>query len=282
MGHVLRALPPVTVLGVFPAAVYLQTAAEGPGGGGVVALVTSDALRLPCSAVLAVQRRAAPFECVAPGATGRVGDLRLSVCGVEVHAARWWRPRRPRPHPARVDPVDLVDLVDRLGPLITQACPDLRAGTRRAPTGPGGRFASALVRGDHTAAVEAADRLVGLGPGLTPSGDDVLAGVLVTLHGLRPDLADRLRGLGGEIARRACGRTTALAATLLGQAAQGYTVDPLLDVVDGLSGQPSPLTPAVVGRLTAVGHTSGRDLLLGVVLATEATAQSRGHRKDVA
>jgi hypothetical protein len=244
----------------------------------VVALVTSDALRLPCSVVLAVRRTCAPFAAVTPGVTGCVGDLRISVAGLEVHAARWWRPRRPRA--ARAE--ELGDRGERAIQKVEDLCPDLRGSTRAALAEPGARFAGALIRRDRAAVVDTADRLIGLGPGLTPSGDDVLAGVLVTLHGLRPELADSLRALGGEIAHRATGRTTALASTLLGQAALGYAVEPLLDVVDAVSGTSMPLAGPIVERLTAVGHTSGRDLLLGVVLATEAAAASPGHRRDVA
>ena len=52
----------------------------------------------------------------------------------------------------------------------------------------------ALVEGRAAGALpDSVDGLVGLGPGLTPSGDDVLAGALLALHAFaRPDLADRL------------------------------------------------------------------------------------------
>src|SRR5436853_52238 len=52
------------------------------------------------------------------------------------------------------------------------------------PTGPGGPLAAlrgAVRRADLDAALRTASRLVGLGPGLTPAGDDVMAGTVAGL-----------------------------------------------------------------------------------------------------
>src|SRR5262249_42586767 len=61
--------------------------------------------------------------------------------------------------------------------------------------------------------------LLGLGPGLTPSGDDVLCGVLVALHALgEPRAAGKL---GDAIAAETRRATTPLSGAFLAAAAQG-------------------------------------------------------------
>lgn len=94
--------------------------------------------------------------------------------------------------------------------------------------------------------------LAGRGPGLTPYGDDVLAGYaagLVLFHGAQR----RARVL----AEAAAERTTLLSATLLRHAAQGELPEPahaLLERGDA-------------GPLERFGHSSGRGMMLGLALA---------------
>ena len=90
--------------------------------------------------------------------------------------------------------------------------------------------------GDATVA-DAVRRLVGLGPGLTPAGDDVVAGALVAL------------AAGGDLERagvvldavRSCRhRTTALSAALLDHAAGGRAVPQLARLPARRRGPPVP------------------------------------------
>jgi Protein of unknown function (DUF2877) len=142
-----------------------------------------------------------------------------------------------------------------------------------------GRLVSALVARRATplrarvraaqAAVDPADvtdpgQLLGRGPGLTPEGDDVLAGYLAgaAAYGIP---ADDMRAL---VNSEAASRTTTLSAALLRHAAAGEAipqVDGLLDALDGRR----PLDPALA-ELFAVGHTSGAALASGVVAAATA------------
>jgi hypothetical protein len=123
--------------------------------------------------------------------------------------------------------------------------------------------------------VEADERIVGLGPGLTPSGDDVLAGLLVALRALGASvqhgdtalwLAD---WLGAAVTADADTRTTTLAATLLHCAAEGQASAEATAVLRGVAGL-DPLGPAV-RRLLAAGHTSGADLAFGLLAGCRAT-----------
>jgi hypothetical protein len=106
---------------------------------------------------------------------------------------------------------------------------------------------------------EAARRLVGLGPGATPAGDDLLAGLLLTLH-YAGDPATELRA----IARNA--HTTRLARAQLRWAADGRARETLLLLLRDLFSQPAP---AALSRLESVLHygaTSGADLIAGIVI----------------
>jgi hypothetical protein len=99
------------------------------------------------------------------------------------------------------------------------------------------------------------DRLVGRGPGLTPLGDDVLAGWFTTRAALgRPD---------GDLAaavRRRLGATTLLSATLLDCAIRGEALPQLADWL-------TTPTASATDALLAVGATSGAGLLAGARLA---------------
>ncbi|SEC69222.1 Protein of unknown function [Nocardioides exalbidus] len=99
------------------------------------------------------------------------------------------------------------------------------------------------------------DRLVGRGPGLTPLGDDVVAGWLVTRAALgRPDDAVV------DGARHRLGATTLLSATLLDCAIRGEALPPLAHWLAAPS-------EATARALLAVGATSGAGLMAGASLA---------------
>jgi uncharacterized protein DUF2877 len=112
------------------------------------------------------------------------------------------------------------------------------------------------------------ERLVGLGPGLTPSGDDVLAGALLALHALsRADLADHLAGwLWPRIARR----TGCVSLAHLECAARGMGAAVLHDALTALSTGDLEALDAVATALDTVGHSSGWDGLTGMVTVVAA------------
>jgi len=103
--------------------------------------------------------------------------------------------------------------------------------------------------------------LVGVGEGLTPSGDDVIVGALAAFERLG-DEAARAR-LGAALA--GCGvRTTKLAAQMIEAALAGRHAEPVLGVLAALAASPARLD-AAASALLAVGHRSGADTLRGIV-----------------
>ena len=228
---------------------------------------SSDGLHLPNALALGTTSGASSLARHRPGDLVDVSGGVLRIGPVGYRPVRWRVPREVAPPgTGRVD-ADVVDeLARRLpdphsGPLADR----LAAATLR--------LAQALADLDVRAACAAADALLGLGLGLTPSGDDVLAGVLVTCAQLRDtpgaaDVAAAAAGLGSHVRQVAPQRTCALSAALLGHATHGRAAPPVLGVVDALTAA-RPLAPALAALL-AVGHTSGADTARGVLLAARA------------
>lgn len=114
------------------------------------------------------------------------------------------------------------------------------------------------------------DRLLGRGPGLTPLGDDVLAGWLTTRAALgRPDEV-----LAAAVRRR-LGATTLLSATLLDCAIRGEALPQLADWLTEPTG-------STADALLAVGATSGAGLLAGAGLALASIEDHTTPRRVVA
>jgi hypothetical protein len=87
--------------------------------------------------------------------------------------------------------------------------------------------------------------LVGAGSGLTPSGDDVLCGVLLGLRML--GRARDLPRLWDTVAPR-LSTTTTLSAALLVEAVQGYAVPPVIDLGEALVDDDAVGVPAAAAR----------------------------------
>jgi hypothetical protein len=130
---------------------------------------------------------------------------------------------------------------------------------------------SALIRGDEKAIPCHTLALLGLGPGLTPAGDDLLCGLLAG----RAIFAERggtpsARTLPGwaalrrTVAEAAAERTTSLSRTLLRYAPLGVATEPLLHVLWSLG---TPEGSHGIDTLLGLGHSSGSDMLTGAHLA---------------
>jgi len=100
--------------------------------------------------------------------------------------------------------------------------------------------------------------LVGRGPGLTPSGDDALAGALLVAHAL---------GAGEALpdaVRTRLAATTAVSAALLAAAADGYAAHPVVALVDAAVAADPDAVRRALPAVLAIGHTSGADTVTGI------------------
>ncbi|HGC0596287.1 TPA: DUF2877 domain-containing protein, partial [Escherichia coli] len=104
--------------------------------------------------------------------------------------------------------------------------------------------------------------LIGNGPGLTPSGDDMLAGMLAMLYGA--GFSDRLHAFIPP-ADQLTSLTTSVSCSYLNSARRGEFSLPVVKVMRGLRSTGDP--KRAIQRLLAVGHTSGADTLLGMAFA---------------
>lgn len=241
---------PARVLATFPLCVYLEIRTEQEPT--TIAVITGDATRLPNSLLTS-----GALPQVTVGDDASVGDGSVELGRQSLRARRWWDPAPALP------PVDLVRLAESATRLT--ACAGRSPGL--AGNGAIALLAEGCAAGSLVRAVTAAEQLVGLGPGLTPSGDDVLAGLLLALRHLGAAarvgravwLADWLAATVTFDART---RTTPISATLLHCAARGEASPEVTAVLRALA-ESRPPEPAL-GRLARLGHTSGADLTQGL------------------
>ena len=147
------------------------------------------------------------------------------------------------------------------------------------------RFGDDLRHGSGREIVNSTRSLIGLGPGSTPAGDDVVAGAAATLWALgrlKPAAANAATSRLGAVraAIHCCvSRTTPLSAELLVCSYDGHVINKLQTFVSQCRlGQ---LAPSAAG-LREVGHTSGMALAVGAVIALRSTYDTEGGELSVA
>jgi hypothetical protein len=209
---------------------------------------------------------------------------RLSV-PFDLAAAREWRPPAPRnfvaPNVVTASRTLMHSLVrlgrpDGFGVLLAGARPsfplDGAAGDARA-------FLVACAAGDPSAASATAERLLGLGPGLTPAGDDLVGGAFFARRLLAEAgdvAAPPWRAAAETIRARAAGRTHRISATLLGDLLDGDGHAPLHDLAAALARSDTAAALGAAARLVRIGHSSGWDLFAGFLGALGALGAPPG------
>jgi hypothetical protein len=252
------------VRSVFVSAAILKIA------GSLVTLAPAASGGLPSAIIVDVPRGFDFARLLTAGAAAasRGGVLRFvdNAASVDLRGANHWRSR------LRELAVDLSRPATASGWGTTAAA--LRTDGRCnaiAHLGHGAivELSQATRRFDLEAAERAAKRLVGLGAGGTPAGDDLLVGYLAGLWSSiardrsRADfaagLADIIRGLGKQ--------TNDISRVYLEAAADGEVSERLANAVTSIAaGEAQPIVAAAAAAAIAVGHSSGADGTLGLVL----------------
>ncbi len=153
-----------------------------------------------------------------------------------------------------------VDAASALSPLAARALPSARA------------LSSGMESGKMDLVRKGAKGLIGLGPGLTPSGDDFLGGCLTALRcanyeggGFETSELDRAAA---EILTLAAGRTPLISEALLRRAVEGASAESVHRLLTAILSGTGPAGPGVlesaVRDLARHGHSSGWDALAGV------------------
>jgi hypothetical protein len=124
-------------------------------------------------------------------------------------------------------------------------------------------------RGFDLTAAASIRELIGLGSGLTPSGDDLLAGYLAglwcTVQGKR-ERQEFVSGLGRKIVRLSR-RTNEISRTYLYHAARGQVSSRLAALAEAIShGESGESLRAIAENAMRVGHTSGMDAVTGLLI----------------
>lgn len=116
-------------------------------------------------------------------------------------------------------------------------------------------------------ALRAALLLLGLGPGLTPSGDDFLGGLMLALSARgNADLRDALwEHLAGEIDDL----TVPVSAMHLSAAADGMGAEIVHHLIGAMQRGDTAALPLAVGDVLDLGATSGADTIAGLVVGLE-------------
>lgn len=218
----------------------------------VVVVSTADATRLPNGVEIAVDAATEPFRSVRHAEAVEMGGNRILLAGLTVEVVRWWDPRPVLP------PVSGAELASAIGSLPAEV-----------PGIDGSQLATALGHASAPGVMAAAEQLLGFGTGLTPEGDDYVAGAVAAMRTLGPAVGDSaaaamLEATAAPLAELASARTTTFSAALIANAQRGEVAAPAGDLLRALAGRGDvDSSHAALGR---VGHTSGPALAAGIVL----------------
>ena len=132
------------------------------------------------------------------------------------------------------------------------------------------KFTEGYMKNEISQCLDAAGKLLGLGGGLTPSGDDWFAGFFLYLErfslagNTRPAFLDTL---GSALLDLASQKTTTISANRIMAARRGWAEEPFLAVIDTLFSVEQQFDLGLVEVLIRFGHSSGVDTLLGIYAA---------------
>jgi len=137
-------------------------------------------------------------------------------------------------------------------------------------------LAAAVAADDADGFARAGLRLLGVGAGLTPSGDDFVGAALFTL--LHLDRNDATwRSAAHTLAQATHSRTHAISAALFADLARGQSFAPLHALLDAAADADPAAMLAPARRLIAIGHSSGWDMLAGMIAAATGTLHHPSH-----
>jgi len=115
--------------------------------------------------------------------------------------------------------------------------------------------------------------LVGLGPGLTPSGDDLLGGAMIALHLL--GCPERAAELYRTIRPALANGTNAVSRALFAAAAEGMGGESLHAALSAVLSADRAVMTERLQAIDRIGHSSGWDALTGAIMVLRHWARTR-------
>jgi hypothetical protein len=149
----------------------------------------------------------------------------------------------------------------------------------RELTSRAGAMAAALTCGDTAGSLAAGRRLLGLGGGLTPSGDDFLCGLVTVFNMPAFPGGDDYRRLGRSLAGEARTATNLISSSMLAQASVGRARARVIELLTLAGSAAAPAVTAATRQVLDTGAASGTDiaagLATGLALGLEFTTRQR-------
>lgn len=127
---------------------------------------------------------------------------------------------------------------------------------------------AATERFDSHTARDAAQKMIGLGPGVTPSGDDVLIGFLSGLHSTAGDNHSRnyFIKIFGDALWILSEQTNEISRTYLYHAIHGQFSSSMIALLDAINEGEEQRLISVAKETMRVGHSSGMDSVTGLLI----------------
>jgi hypothetical protein len=247
-------------------------------GGALIALVTSRHgngpfhIVLPC-ALPPLLTRDNHFQ-----AQWQAGTLAIGPLQINLEHANIWTPDLPALQPLSFDALSWLHEVHTTYPSspLYNGPATLRV---RAQQG-----IAALQSGFTQSAEEQICRgvlaLAGLGPGLTPAGDDFLVGFLAALHACRLQIAEEQLIFCQRIAQTAVNQTTTLSAQWLQSAGEGHFGEAWHQLITALNSNVNRAITTAAHRLLTTGATSGVDAMSGFLFGIDLVEDRRQKTED--
>jgi len=226
-------------------------------GGLVLSLNAADSTRMPNGLELSNSPGTFPFTILRPGMPVLLGAQRLHIesahCSLDLSHCTQWNPHinRPSTNPVSTSHtlVQSLDLSSFFADTLVWHFPP----------------AVTLESDCKIDILPMARSLCGRGIGLTPSGDDILAGWIAInwlLYGPLPCLLEAFQ----QIIAVASQQTHLLSQCWLGYAAEGNVAQPIQAFLNALPSDNEAELAKTTQAVIAMGATSGYDLLQGMLL----------------
>lgn len=132
-----------------------------------------------------------------------------------------------------------------------------------------------FAQGDNDKIGAGAKRLAGLGPGLTPAGDDFLVGFLAAIYACRLQIDEQLTMRSQLIAQTAAAHTTQLSARWLRCAGQGHFGEAWHHLIMALNSNIGTTIMTTAHRILTTGATSGVDAMSGFLFGINLLEDTR-------
>ncbi|WP_053598250.1 DUF2877 domain-containing protein [Bacillus sp. FJAT-18017] len=131
-------------------------------------------------------------------------------------------------------------------------------------------FKRALQSKDAGRIILALKGFIGLGPGLTPSGDDFVTGFVSALYTLKHPLYEMIKGHFEELIEFSRKRTTTVSYFMLKHALEGRVNETVASLYEATHSQTASGYQSIerpLRRIAEIGSSSGTDLLAGIAYA---------------